>query len=1181
MKLHVGFLLLLMELCSRMQVCVSICLLSQMTSLLCLLILFGSAVTSPLGLEDVFFSPQDQTVKEGEAVFLQCVSGESSPAANVSWLKDGRIVTRGRQFQGEYGGGQQKKTSGTLHLFNATLQDDGIYVCVAHNSLLNISRRSKPAKLTVEGVPLGPKLVQGPDNITVTMGTEVSMQCTVRGFPVPMVHWFKDGCLLSRCSATFSLLNNGQLLILRNVTKQDEGWYHCEASIQEETIKSQSAFLLLADMQWSFVQQPSSLTVRRGENVTLTCRPPYSRPEADVSWFKGNQLLSPAVNMTVLPSGDLFFHSIQEHDGGVYFCRASNSHLQRFLTSRRATLTVLAPPLVKLWPTVLMVPVGAPAVLECEVSGHPLPSISWMKRGHSKQTGGKVALGQRNATLYIQSARIYDEAVYVCEASNVLGRSHSTALLRVAVSPIIVTFASRVSSTAGSSVVLPCRAVGVQPITYSWTRAETRSPISRTETKHVDENGALHISRVQHSDAGEFVCTAENRAGRHQRCTVLTVTAEDRPAYREKQTKLVLSASSNVSKDHHVSAEQNLQPAHHPHLMAQQKITTCFSCSNTTTSPAFSRKFTAELKAPPSRPDQILEEVIHPAQQLVATQIQPPILPPPPHPNFLSGDLNPKLPLEKDQHLTSTSPPLGSTPAATSQGFSPTSTSPHQFLQSKENNESPVNLKYKLMWSETPVPTQISVSQIKIKPSDSVKVTSERESYHLKPHSFHQRNILSKNETSSHISPNKPTALHFSASPQQTTHWPATPLSFLPKFHLESPDMQLPPSLITRPPPLQFDDRPTAATLNPGSSQQHHPVSDPVNTSHVYWVNQANSTQKDQASNSTKLTDWKKRNTSQSPMTSNNPIGTQQSPSWLPALEKHDIPIVVGVGISLAFIFITVTFYSVVQKNEPLPPGRAATSLAAQRNLGVPKRHADRQAAGHTYENRAFEDDDSVTVIEQSPNTSDTRARPPGPSLVIVQMEPTFEEIQDVCHPAADHYSVTVETHPEPIVDTKIDSSLEEDKRCSLSLPSIQLQSTEDWTSISGDNHSACQDAFPPPSSLPSRSPSPPSRREDALHSSLTLRSAEPCAAPIHHSLSISHGSPPLLVSHHVSLGLTSVAVDVQVYPAASASTAVSSSTHINSASNSASVTAPLFSPPLFNSQENDDQSTGRLHQSK
>lgn len=34
------------------------------------------------------------------------------------------------------------------------------------------------------------------------------------------------------------------------------------------------------------------------------------------------------------------FCSIQEHDSGSYFCRASNPHLQRFLTSQRATLTV-------------------------------------------------------------------------------------------------------------------------------------------------------------------------------------------------------------------------------------------------------------------------------------------------------------------------------------------------------------------------------------------------------------------------------------------------------------------------------------------------------------------------------------------------------------------------------------------------------------------------------------------------------------------------------------------------------------------------------------------------------------------------------------------------------------------------------------------------------------------------
>lgn len=164
----------------------------------------------------------------------------------------------------------------------------------------------------------------------------------------------------------------------------------------------------------------------------------------------------------------------------------------------------------------------------------------------------------------------------------------------------------------------------------------------------------------------------------------------------------------------------------------------------------------------------------------------------------------------------------------------------------------------------------------------------------------------------------------------------------------------------------------------------------------------------------------------------------------------------------------------------------------------------------------------------------------------------------------------------------QIDPSLEEENGCSLSQPSIQLQCAEDWTSSRGDNHSLCPDSLPPPSSLPSRSPSPspPSRRDEGLHSSFTLQSPEQCVAPIHHSLSISHGNSPLLLSHHVSLGLTTVAVDVHFYPAPTASMAVGTSTRISSVSTSTSVTAPLFSPPLVNSRET-DQSAARPHQCK
>lgn len=69
---------------------------------------------------------------------------------------------------------------------------------------------------------------------------------------------------------------------------------------------------------------------------------------------------------------------------------------------------------------------------------------------------------------------------------------------------------------------------------------------------------------------------------------------------------------------------------------------------------------------------------------------------------------------------------------------------------------------------------------------------------------------------------------------------------------------------------------------------------------------------------------------------------------------------------------------------------------------------------------RAFEDDDCVAVIEQSPNTSDTRAQPPGPSLVTVQMKPTCEDLQEDTAPSPDSHSVTVEAYPEPILDTKV-----------------------------------------------------------------------------------------------------------------------------------------------------------------
>ncbi|XP_042580695.1 uncharacterized protein LOC122137480 [Cyprinus carpio] len=279
---------------------------------------------------------------------------------------------------------------------------------------------------------------------------------------------------------------------------------------------------------------------------------------------------------------------------------------------------------------------------------------------------------------------------------------------------------------------------------------------------------------------------------------------------------------------------------------------------------------------------------------------------------------------------------------------------------------------------------------------------------------------------------------------------------------------------------------------------------------------------KSSVTNDTDLVESLKKNTSQAPMrtTDNNYREKEKSQTWLPVIEKHDIPIVVGVGVSLAFIFITMAFYSLVQKNDPaaVPTGRAAL-----RGIGGPCRHGERLAMERTYDNKAFEDDNLVAVIEQNPNTSETRALPTEGSPSTLMMEPPPDDLQEGVQSTQD-LPVIVETHPEPREEDQMETIFEEGKVTPSPHSDIQLQFMEDWRSRE----------FEPAQDTPSPPPAnPPPAQEEGLRSSLTLQTSDPSLTPVRHSINISHSFSPLMLSHCVSLGMTSVAVDVHFYPSA------------------------------------------------
>ncbi|XP_072561163.1 uncharacterized protein [Paramormyrops kingsleyae] len=478
------------------------------------------------GMEAVFFSPKSQLVPEGDSVFLQCISGDSRPPAHITWEKDGSPVTKGNQIQGQYGGGSHLKTTGTLYLADVSKDDEGEYICVTHNPLLSIRLQSAAATLTVQAHHATPKIIKGPENITVATDTEASLHCAIQGFPLPMVHWFKNSVPLQNDSR-WSFSNSGQLLVFSKVSEEDEGFYHCEARGLKTSVRSQPAYLQTAEMEWSFMQQPVNTTAQAGDSVTLICKPPRSRPPARITWFKNARPLTQKPHFSQLPSGDLLFHRLQEADRGSYFCRASNSLLPRAVSSRKAYLNVQAPPSVMLWPKLVTAVLGSRVTLHCQVSGYPLPRITWSKQGRSVQTGGRVTLGISNATLYFSSVKAYDEGSYTCHATNTIGRAQGTASVRVAVSPVIISFPREVRSSVGVSVVLPCQAVGSSPMRYTWNQGPGHTPISSSSRIRVDEDGMLNITRLERADAGEYHCIAENVAGWDRRTANIIVLAEE------------------------------------------------------------------------------------------------------------------------------------------------------------------------------------------------------------------------------------------------------------------------------------------------------------------------------------------------------------------------------------------------------------------------------------------------------------------------------------------------------------------------------------------------------------------------------------------------------------------------------------------------------------------------------
>uniref|UniRef100_A0A914XM29 Uncharacterized protein n=1 Tax=Plectus sambesii TaxID=2011161 RepID=A0A914XM29_9BILA len=295
-----------------------------------------------------------------------------------------------------------------------------------------------------------------------------------------------------------------------------------------------------------------------GHDAYLECFA-YGRPSPTYSWSKVDGHL--ANNSVISNFGRVLkLISVTKEQAGVYRCTASNLHGE--ITADVTVSLQSAPVFLKLLVD-RSVSVNSTVRLRCDTFAVPAATIEWFKDGTPVSPLLMSPADQHRyivneSTLTISPAFESDSAVYQCIATNSAGFASSSALLVVQnFPPTIDRSFVRAKHVAfeGSNVTISCANHASPKATVTWHRAgilvEDRGRLRRSK------NGSLVIDDVLNTDAGEYVCTANNLLGFDSISVTVIVMAK--PTVRLVPNEIYVPQNANATLsckiDAHCSAD--------------------------------------------------------------------------------------------------------------------------------------------------------------------------------------------------------------------------------------------------------------------------------------------------------------------------------------------------------------------------------------------------------------------------------------------------------------------------------------------------------------------------------------------------------------------------------------------------------------------------------------------------
>ncbi|XP_071216096.1 roundabout homolog 2-like isoform X11 [Salvelinus alpinus] len=392
----------------------------------------GEAVSRNASLEvallrdDFRQNPTDVVVAAGEPAILECIPPRGHPEPTIYWKKDkvriedkeDRITIRG----------------GKLMISNTRKSDAGMFICVGTNMVGE--RDSETAQLTVFERPT---FLRRPINQVVLEEEGVEFRCQVQGDPQPNVRWRKNDVDVPRGRYEIKYDKEDYLLRVKKASASDEGTFTCLAENRVGKVEASASLTVRAAPQ--FIIRPRDQIVAQGRTATFPCET-KGNPQPAVFWQKEgsqnllfpNQPQQPNSRFSVSSSGDLTISAVQRADAGYYICQAltvAGSILAKAQLEVTDVLTDRPPPIIRRGPSNQTLRVDSVALLKCQASGDPIPSISWLKDGVSLLGKDPRMSLQELGSLQMRSLRLSDSGIYTCVAASSSGETSWSAFLEV------------------------------------------------------------------------------------------------------------------------------------------------------------------------------------------------------------------------------------------------------------------------------------------------------------------------------------------------------------------------------------------------------------------------------------------------------------------------------------------------------------------------------------------------------------------------------------------------------------------------------------------------------------------------------------------------------------------------------------------------------------------------------